>query len=86
MDYSPPSQAPLSMEFSRHEYWSGLPLPPPGDLPDPRTKTASSVLVGRFFTTEPPGSLRKADLYSIKYWAIAAPNNAFELIRRKKKE
>ena len=28
-------QAPLSMEFSRQEYWSGLPCPPPGDLPDP---------------------------------------------------
>ena len=28
-------QAPLSMGFSRQEYWSGLPLPPPGDLPDP---------------------------------------------------
>ena len=28
-------QAPLSMEFSRQEYWSGLPFPPPGDLPDP---------------------------------------------------
>ena len=32
MDYS---QAPLSMEFSRQEYWSGLPGPPPRDLPDP---------------------------------------------------
>ena len=30
-----PSQAPLSMEFSRQEYWSGLPFPTPGDLPDP---------------------------------------------------
>ena len=28
-------QAPLSMGFSRHEYWSGLPCPPPGDLPNP---------------------------------------------------
>ena len=33
-------QAPLSMEFSRQEYWSGLPFPPPGDLPNPGTKTA----------------------------------------------
>ena len=32
-------QAPLSMEFSRQEYWSGLPFPTPGDLPDPGTKT-----------------------------------------------
>ena len=36
-------QAPLSMGFSRQEYWSGLPFPPPGDLPNPRIKTASSV-------------------------------------------
>ena len=34
-------QAPLSMEFSRPEYWSGLPCPPPGDLPDPGIKVAS---------------------------------------------
>ena len=31
------------MEFSRQEYWSGLPFPPPGDLPDPGIETASSV-------------------------------------------
>ena len=36
-------QAPLSMEFSRKEYWSGLPFPPPGDLPDPRIRAASPV-------------------------------------------
>ena len=36
-------QAPLSMEFSRQEYWSGLPFPPPGDLPDPRIRAASPV-------------------------------------------
>ena len=34
-------QAPLSVEFSRQEYWSGLPCPPPGDLPDPGIKPAS---------------------------------------------
>ena len=34
-------QAPLSMGFSRQEYWSGLPCPPPGDLPDPRIKSSS---------------------------------------------
>ena len=43
-------QAPLSMEFSRQEYWNGLPFPSPGDLPDPGTEPASSCLVGRFFT------------------------------------
>ena len=50
-------QAPLSLEFSRQEYWSGLPFPPPGDFPDPEIEPASPVppaLAGRFFTTEPP--------------------------------
>ena len=37
-------QAPLSMEFFRQEYWSGLPFPSPGDLPDPRIETASPAL------------------------------------------
>ena len=47
-------QAPLSMEFSRQEYWSGVPLPPPGDLPDPGIEAASltsPALASRFFTT-----------------------------------
>ena len=46
-------QAPLSMEFPRQEYWSGLPFPPPGDLSDPGIKPlslASPALAGRFFT------------------------------------
>ena len=51
-------QAPLSMEFSRQEYWSGLPCPPLGDLPDlgiePKSP-ASRTLAGGCFTTMPPG-------------------------------
>ena len=50
-------QTPLSMGFSRQEYWSGLPCPPPGDLPDPGIDSVSLVsptLAGSFFTTEPP--------------------------------
>ena len=47
--------APLSMGFPRHEYWSGLPFPPPGHLPDPGTEPASPALAGGFFTAEPPG-------------------------------
>ena len=38
-------QAPLSMEFSRYEYWSGLPCPPPGDLPNQEIETASPQLL-----------------------------------------
>ena len=55
MGYSP--QAPLSMGFSRQEYWSGLSFPPPGDLPDPGIKLVSPVspaVAGVFFTAEPP--------------------------------
>ena len=48
-------QAPLSMEFSRQEYWNGLPFPPPGDLHGPEIKPMSPTLTGVFFTTEPPG-------------------------------
>ena len=48
-------QAALSMGFSRQEYWSALPCPPPGDLPDPGIKLVSPVLAGRLFTSEPPG-------------------------------
>ena len=53
-------QAPLSMGFSRQEYWSGLPCSPPGDLPDPRMESVfliSPALAGRFFTTGPPRKL-----------------------------
>ena len=43
------------MGFSRQEYWSGLPCPSPGDLPDPGIEAASPTLAGAFFTTELPG-------------------------------
>ena len=49
-------QAPLSIGFFKQEYWSGLPCPPPGDLPDPGIKPASlmsPVFAGEFFTTDP---------------------------------
>ena len=48
--------APLSMGFPRQEYWSGLPFPSPGDLPDPGIEPSSPALAGRFFTIEPPGN------------------------------
>ena len=57
MDCSPPGSI-LSMEFSRQEYWNGLPFPPPGDLPNPGIKPVSlesPALAGRFFTTVLPG-------------------------------
>ena len=48
-------QAPLSMRFSRQEYWSGLPFPSPGDLPDPGIKPGSPTLEADALTSEPPG-------------------------------
>ena len=48
-------QAPLSMGFPRQEYWSGLPFPSPGHLPDPGIKAMSFALSGGFFTIGPPG-------------------------------
>ena len=51
-------QAPLSMGFSRQEYWRGLSCPPSGDLPNPGIELASlksPALAGIFFTAEPPG-------------------------------
>ena len=66
-------QAPLSMGFPRQEYWSGLPLPPPGDLPNPGKEPTSSVslaLAGGFFPTAPsvlcrfPGKLHSRHAFS----------------------
>ena len=53
----PRDMNPLSMGFFWQEYWSGLPFPPQGDLPNPGIEPTSPVslaLAGRFFTTEPP--------------------------------
>ena len=55
-------QVPLPVEFSRQEYWSGLPFPPPGDLPNLEIEPMSSecpALAGVFFTTAPPGKPQK---------------------------
>ena len=49
-------QVPLSMEFSRQEYWSGLPFPSPGDLPHPRTEPWSPALQADSLPSEPPAS------------------------------
>ena len=52
-------QASLSMGLSQEEYWSGLPFPCPGGLPDPGikpTSPAAPALLGRFFTTVPSGN------------------------------
>ena len=52
-------QALLSMEYSRQEYWSGLPSPSLGNLPDPGNVPTSPALAGEFFTLEPWGKTLK---------------------------
>ena len=52
-------QAPLSMGFSRQEYWSELPFPSPGDLPDPGIKPGSPALQADSLPTEPLGKPNK---------------------------
>ena len=47
-------QASLSIEFSRQEYWSGLPFPSPGDLPDPGVEPGSPTLQADSLPSEPP--------------------------------
>ena len=54
--------APPSLGFPRQEYWSGLPLPSPGDLPDPGTKPRSPALEADTLTSESPGKPRKYGL------------------------
>ena len=61
-------QAPLSMGFSRQEYWSGLLCPPPGDLPNPRIELASlmsPILAGGFFTISTTWETPNILLYNI---------------------
>ena len=57
-------QAPPSMEFSRQEYWSGLPFPSPGHLPDPGIKLRSPELQADASPSEPPGNSR--------FWYVVA--------------
>ena len=61
-------QAPLSMGFSRQDYWSGLPFPSPGDLPNPGItppSPASPALAGRFSTTELPGKPQNCKIINL---------------------
>ena len=68
-------QAPLSMGFSRLDYWSGVPCPPPGDISDPGIEPGSPAAPARagiFFTTEPLGKLC--------VYVPASPNSHFRSI------
>ena len=56
-------QAPLSMEFSRQQYWSGVTFPPPGDLPNPGIALVSPALAADSLPLAPPGK----PLYLLTY-------------------
>ena len=62
------NQAPPSMGFSRQEYWSGVPLPSPGDLPNPGIKPGSPTFQADALTSKPPGKLenKRFKLVSIR--------------------
>ena len=62
-DYDPTEYA-GSMVFSRQEYWSGLPFPPPRDFPDPEFEAMSPALAGGFFTSEATQEAQHAWLFA----------------------
>ena len=69
MDCSP--RGPLSMGFSRQEYWSGLPFPPPGDLPIPGTEPLA--LAGEFFISKPPGKRLQGLQWGLNGLTLSSP-------------
>ena len=60
-------QAPPSLGFSRQEYWSGLPFPSPGDLPNPGIEPGSPILQADSLPSEPPGKMLKKYLVNIEH-------------------
>ena len=79
-----PCQAPLSMGFPKQEYWSGLPFPLLGHLPDPGIEPVSPALAGGFFTTEPPGKLKRINIEMsvLSIRSGVAPKDGMELCER----
>ena len=67
-------QAPLSTEFSRRDYWSGLPFPSPGDLPDPGIKPGSPALQADSLPSEPCGTWQKASCCFSSFEAPSCPS------------
>ena len=62
--------------ISRQEYWSGLPFPSPGALPDPGIELAAPALAGGFFTTEPPGKLVYVESF-LYAWSLTKEESCF---------
>ena len=68
-------QAPLSMEFSRQEYWSGFPFSSPGDLPDAGTESRSPALQADSLPSEPPGKPKNTGVGSLSFRGSFRPGN-----------
>ena len=70
-------QAPPSMGFSGQEYWSGLPFPSPGDLPDPGIESGTPAFQAEALTSEPPGKPHSVTLLfgepCFKLWLAVDP-------------
>ena len=79
-------QAPLPMGFSRQEYWSGLPLPPPGDLPNSGIESASPTLAGGSFTAWALGKASEERSSKIKTTTLLTQVTKYQRMgwRRKK--
>ena len=74
-------QAPLFIGFSREEYWSGLPFPSPGDLPDPGIEPRAPALWADALTSEPPGN----SLQDITHPQIGKGVNSFSEARNEER-
>ena len=73
-------QAPLSMGFTRQEYWSGLPFPSPGDFPNPGIEPRSPTLQADALTSEPPGKVQMTfDKFGRQFNERSSTNSTKEL-------
>ena len=69
-------RSPLSMGFSRQEYWSGLPFPSPGDLPNPGIELGSLSLEADALTSEPPGKPSDTYMYICAVFSCSVMSSA----------
>ena len=73
MPWTAAHQAPLSMGFSRQEYWSVLSCLSPGDLPNPGMEPGSPTLQADFLPSEPPGKSAGSLFSGYGYWVLTQP-------------
>ena len=78
-------QASPSMGFSRQEYWSGLPVPSPGDLPNPGIKPRSPALQAGILTSEPPGKKFLQLILSGRH-GMSLPRSCFRLSKKERRQ